>query len=83
MHLQKKEQKEDINKIKNDIIDKLLDDLTSFATSDSERKMMKLDLEAKIKQNLLITQIPYTDINKEFCRDAEEIAMRQFNQRDE
>jgi hypothetical protein len=52
----------DINKIKNDIIDKLLDDLTSFATSDSERKMMKLDLEAKIKQNLLVTKTPYTDI---------------------
>lgn len=52
----------DINKIKSDIIEKLLDDLTSLATSDSERKTMRLELEGKIKKNLLITDIPSTDI---------------------
>lgn len=52
----------DIRKIKNDIIKKLLDDLTSFATSDSEKKTLKLQLEAKINKHLLITNIPTNDI---------------------
>lgn len=52
----------DINKIKDDIITKLIDDLTSIATSDQQKKMMKLELEGRIKNNLLITEVPYGDV---------------------
>ena len=46
----------DINKIKDDIITKLIDDLTSVATSDQQKKLMKIELEGKRKNNLLIQQ---------------------------
>lgn len=52
----------DINKIKDDIITKLIDDLTSVATSDQQKKLMKIELEGKIKNNLLITEIPEGDV---------------------
>lgn len=51
-----------IENIKNDIINKLIDDLTDYATSDEEKTKLKLELEDKIKQNTIISSIPSDDI---------------------
>lgn len=52
----------DINKIKNDIITSLIDDIVSFASSDQEKKVLRLELEGEIKEKTLISTIPVGDI---------------------
>jgi hypothetical protein len=59
----------DVNKIKNDIITSLINDIVSFAASDQEKKVLRLELEGQIKENLLISKIPSGDIEV----DAERI----------
>lgn len=47
----------DINVIKNDIVNKVLNDITSHSSSDNEKKLLKEELESKIKGNLLISEV--------------------------
>lgn len=52
----------DINNIKNDIITSLIDDIVSFASSNEEKKILRLELEGEIKNNILISRIPSGDV---------------------
>lgn len=47
----------DIDKIKSDIAGGIIDELVSYASSDSEKKLLREELESKIKANILITKV--------------------------
>ena len=51
-----------LNAIKDNIIDNVLDDVLAGAKSVTERNILKEELKAKIKNNVLITNIPQDDI---------------------
>lgn len=51
-----------IDKIKNDIIEQVINDITDYSSSDEEKKTLKIELEEKIKKNYLVTEIPFGDI---------------------
>lgn len=47
----------DINAIKDDIVNNVLNDIISHSANDNEKKILKNELESKIKNNLLINEI--------------------------
>lgn len=49
----------DLNKIKNDIVNSILDDIVSYAASDQEKKLLKEELQAKIEKDILITDAEF------------------------
>lgn len=63
----------DINSIKDDIIKNVVNNIVSNSVNDSERKLLKNELESKIKNNLLISEvkesqdiISSSELNKNF-----------------
>ena len=47
----------DLNSIKNDIINNVINDMISYAANDNEKQIIKEELQSKIKDNIVITEI--------------------------
>ena len=52
----------DLNAIKNDIIDNLLDKITENARTEKEKELLKQTLKSKIHENTLISKVPSGEI---------------------
>lgn len=50
--------KKDLEIIKSEIINSIIEEISSYAATDSEKEVIKKELETRIKENILITDIP-------------------------